>query len=282
MSDITIGQYYQADSTIHKLDPRVKLFGTFMYIIGLFVAGNLLGYTISTMFLVTVIIMSKVPFKRMLKGLKSILFILLFSGTFTILFTEGAHMLAQWGIFKISVEGIIKGIEMMYRLMLLLVGSSIMTLTTTPTDVADGLEKSFAPLNRIKVPVHEIAMMISIAFRFIPILMEEADKIMKAQKARGADFETGGLIKKAKTMIPLLVPLLISAIKRAMDLANAMEARCYRGGEGRTKMKPLKYKKVDTCAYVTIVVFMLALMATIFVNDFVMRYINIVVGSLLG
>ena len=149
MSDITIGQYYQADSTIHKLDPRVKLFGTFMYIIGLFVAGNLLGYTISTMFLVTVIIMSKVPFKRMLKGLKSILFILLFSGTFTILFTEGAHMLAQWGIFKISVEGIIKGIEMMYRLMLLLVGSSIMTLTTTPTDVADGLEKSFAPLNRI-------------------------------------------------------------------------------------------------------------------------------------
>ena len=282
MSDITIGQYYQADSTIHKLDPRVKLFGTFMYIIGLFVAGNLLGYTISTMFLVAVIIMSKVPFKRMLKGLKSILFILLFSGTFTILFTEGAHMLAQWGIFKISVEGIIKGIEMMYRLMLLLVGSSIMTLTTTPTDVADGLEKSFAPLNRIKVPVHEIAMMISIAFRFIPILMEEADKIMKAQKARGADFETGGLIKKAKAMIPLLVPLLISAIKRAMDLANAMEARCYRGGEGRTKMKPLKYKKVDTCAYVTIVVFMLALVATIFVNDFVMRYINIVVGSLLG
>lgn len=282
MSDITIGQYYQADSTIHKLDPRVKLFGTFMYIIGLFVAGNLLGYTISTMFLVTVIIMSKVPFKRMLKGLKSILFILLFSGTFTILFTEGAHMLAEWGIFKISVEGIIKGIEMMYRLMLLLVGSSIMTLTTTPTDVADGLEKSFAPLNRIKVPVHEIAMMISIAFRFIPILMEEADKIMKAQKARGADFETGGLIKKAKAMIPLLVPLLISAIKRAMDLANAMEARCYRGGEGRTKMKPLKYKKVDTCAYVTIVVFMLALVATIFVNDFVMRYINIVVGSLLG
>ena len=282
MSDITIGQYYQADSTIHKLDPRVKLFGTFMYIIGLFVAGNLLGYTISTMFLVTVIIMSKVPFKRMLKGLKSILFILLFSGTFTILFTEGAHMLAQWGIFKISVEGIIKGIEMMYRLMLLLVGSSIMTLTTTPTDVADGLEKSFAPLNRIKVPVHEIAMMISIAFRFIPILMEESDKIMKAQKARGADFETGGLIKKAKAMIPLLVPLLISAIKRAMDLANAMEARCYRGGEGRTKMKPLKYKKVDTCAYVTIVVFMLALVATIFVNDFVMRYINIVVGSLLG
>ena len=282
MSDITIGQYYQADSTIHKLDPRVKLFGTFMYIIGLFVAGNLLGYTISTLFLVAVIIMSKVPFKRMLKGLKSILFILLFSGTFTILFTEGAHMLAQWGIFKISVEGIIKGIEMMYRLMLLLVGSSIMTLTTTPTDVADGLEKSFAPLNRIKVPVHEIAMMISIAFRFIPILMEEADKIMKAQKARGADFETGGLIKKAKAMIPLLVPLLISAIKRAMDLANAMEARCYRGGEGRTKMKPLKYKKVDTCAYVTIVVFMLALVATIFVNDFVMRYINIVVGSLLG
>ncbi len=264
MNDITIGQYYQADSVIHKLDPRVKLFGTFMYIIGLFVAGNLLGYVLSTVFLMAVVVMSKVPFKRVLKGLKSIMFILVFSGAFTILFTAGDHMLAQWGIFKISVEGILRGIEMMYRLLLLLMGSSVLTLTTTPTDVADGLEKAFAPLNAIKVPVHEIAMMISIAFRFIPILMEEANKIMNAQKARGADFETGGLIKKAKAMIPLLVPLLISSIKRAMDLANAMEARCYRGGEGRTKMKPLKYKRADGWAYVVVIVFLVALVATIF------------------
>lgn len=278
MKDITIGQYYQVDSLIHRLDPRVKLFGTFMYIIGLFVAGNILGYAISTVFLLAVIIMSKVPFKRMLKGLKSIMFILVFSGAFTMLFTAGEHMLVQWGIFKISVEGIIKAIEMMYRLLLLLVGSSVMTLTTTPTDVADGLEKSFAPLKVIKVPVHEIAMMISIAFRFIPILMEETDKIMKAQKARGADFETGGLIKKAKAMVPLLVPLLISAIKRAMDLANAMEARCYRGGEGRTKMKPLKYKKADVRAYVTIVLFMVVLVITIFVEGFMSGIIRTVIG----
>ena len=278
MKDITIGQYYQVDSLIHRLDPRVKLFSTLMYIIGLFVAGNLLGYSISTIFLLTVIIMSKVPFKRMLKGLKSIMFILIFSGAFTMLFTAGEHMLVQWGIFKISVEGIVKAIEMMYRLLLLLVGSSVLTLTTTPTDVADGLEKSFAPLKVIKVPVHEIAMMISIAFRFIPILMEETDKIMKAQKARGADFETGGLIKKAKAMVPLLVPLLISAIKRAMDLANAREARCYRGGEGRTKMKPLKYKKADVRAYVTIVLFMVVLVITIFVEGFMSGIIRTVIG----
>ncbi|MBQ9699972.1 MAG: energy-coupling factor transporter transmembrane protein EcfT, partial [Lachnospiraceae bacterium] len=263
---------------IHRLDPRVKLFGTFMYIIGLFVAGNILGYAISTAFLLAVIIMSKVPFKRMLKGIKSILFILVFSGAFTMLFTVGDHMLVQWGIFKISVEGIIKGIEMMYRLLLLLIGSSVLTLTTTPTDVADGLEKSFAPLKVIGVPVHEIAMMISIAFRFIPILMEETDKIMKAQKARGADFETGGLIKKAKAMVPLLVPLLISAIKRAMELANAMEARCYRGGEGRTKMKPLKYKKADGVAYATIVLFMVILVATAFVHGFITAIIRAFIG----
>ena len=278
MSDITIGQYYGVDSPIHRLDPRVKLFGTFMYIIGLFVAGNMLGYGISTVFLLTVIVMSKLPFKRMLKGIKSILFILVFSGAFTMLFTVGDHMLVQWGIFKISVEGIIKGIEMMYRLLLLLIGSSVLTLTTTPTDVADGLEKSFAPLKVIGVPVHEIAMMISIAFRFIPILMEETDKIMKAQKARGADFETGGLIKKAKAMVPLLVPLLISAIKRAMELANAMEARCYRGGEGRTKMKPLKYKKADGVAYVTIVLIMVILVATIFVHGFITNIIRTFLG----
>ena len=241
MRDITIGQYYQTDSLVHRLDPRVKLFWTLMYIVGLFVAGNIAGYAMSTIFLIVVIRLSKVPVKKVLSGLKSICFILVFSGVFTLLFTGGEKVLGEWWIFTISVEGILKAVEMVYRLLLLLVGSSIMTLTTTPTDIADGLEKAFSPLRYIKIPVHEIAMMISIAFRFIPILVEEADKIMKAQKARGADFESGGIIKKAKSMIPLLVPLLISAIKRAMDLANAMEARCYRGGDGRTKMKPLKY-----------------------------------------
>lgn len=262
MRDITIGQYYQADSVIHKLDPRVKLFWTLMYIIGLFVAGNIAGYTMSTVFLIVVIKLSKVPFKKVLSGLKSICFILIFSGVFTLLFTGGEMVIGEWWIFTISVEGIFKAIEMVYRLLLLLVGSSIMTLTTTPTDIADGLEKAFSPLNYIKIPVHEIAMMISIAFRFIPILVEEADKIMKAQKARGADFETGGIMKKAKGMIPLLVPLLISAIKRAMDLANAMEARCYRGGDGRTKMKPLRYKKPDYVSYVVIFAVFVALIGS--------------------
>lgn len=271
MRDITIGQYYQTDSLVHRLDPRVKLFWTLIYIVGLFVAGNIAGYAMSTIFLIVVIRLSKVPVKKVLSGLKSICFILVFSGVFTLLFTGGEKVLGEWWIFTISVEGILKAVEMVYRLLLLLVGSSIMTLTTTPTDIADGLEKAFSPLRYIKIPVHEIAMMISIAFRFIPILVEEADKIMKAQKARGADFESGGIIKKAKSMIPLLVPLLISAIKRAMDLANAMEARCYRGGDGRTKMKPLKYKKADYVSYVIIFVVFIALIGS-----------NIIMNEVLG
>lgn len=247
--DITIGQYYQVDSIIHRLDPRVKLLATLIYVISLFVVNSPIGYGIAILFLIACIAMSKVPAKYMLKGLKSLVFILVFSATFIVLFTSGEHIIFKYGIIKISREGIINAIEMIVRLTLLLIGSSVMTLTTKPTDIADGLEKAFGFLKVIKVPVHEMAMMISIAFRFIPILIEETDKIMKAQIARGADFESGGLIKKAKSLIPLLVPLIISAIKRALDLATAMEARCYNGGEGRTKMKPLKYKKCDYVAY---------------------------------
>ncbi len=247
--DITIGQYYQVDSIIHRLDPRVKLLATLIYVISLFVVNSPIGYGIAILFLIVCIAMSKVPAKYMLKGLKSLVFILVFSATFIVLFTSGEHIIFKYGIIKISREGIINAIEMIVRLTLLLIGSSVMTLTTKPTDIADGLEKAFGFLKVIKVPVHELAMMISIAFRFIPILIEETDKIMKAQIARGADFESGGLIKKAKSLIPLLVPLIISAIKRALDLATAMEARCYNGGEGRTKMKPLKYKKCDYVAY---------------------------------
>ena len=247
--DITIGQYYQVDSVIHRLDPRVKLLGTLIYVISLFIANSPIGYGVAVVFLIACMVMSKVPAKYMLKGLKSIVFVLVFSAVFIVLFTSGEHIIFRYGIIKISREGIFNAIEMIVRLILLLVGSSVMTLTTTPTDMADGLEKAFGFLKVIKVPVHEMAMMISIAFRFIPILLEETDKIMKAQIARGADFESGGLIKKAKSLIPLLVPLLISAIKRALDLATAMEARCYNGGEGRTKMKPLKYKKSDYVGY---------------------------------
>lgn len=247
--DITIGQYYQVDSIIHRLDPRVKLLATLIYVVSLFVTNSPVGYAIAILFLVGCISLSKVPAKYVLKGLKSLVYILIFSATFILLFTGGEHIVFKYGIIKISREGIYNAIEMVVRLTLLLIGSSVMTLTTKPTDMADGLEKAFGFLKVIKVPVHEMAMMISIAFRFIPILVEETDKIMKAQIARGADFESGGLIKKAKGLIPLLVPLIISSIKRALDLATAMEARCYNGGEGRTKMKPLKYKKCDIVAY---------------------------------
>ena len=271
--DITIGQYYQVDSVIHRLDPRVKLLGTLIFVISLFIANSPIGYGVAVIFLIACIAMSKVPVKYMLKGLKSIVFVLVFSAMFIVLFTSGEHIIFKYGIIKISREGIFNAIEMIVRLILLLVGSSVMTLTTTPTDLADGLEKAFGFLKVIKVPVHEMAMMISIAFRFIPILIEETDKIMKAQIARGADFESGGLVKKAKSLIPLLVPLLISSIKRALDLATAMEARCYNGGEGRTKMKPLKYKKCDYMAYLVQAIYLAIVIGTNIVSSIVMSLI---------
>ena len=271
--DITIGQYYQVDSVIHRLDPRVKLLGTLIYVISLFIANSPIGYGVAVIFLIACIAMSKVPVKYMLKGLKSIVFVLVFSAMFIVLFTSGEHIIYKYGIIKISREGIFNAVEMIVRLILLLVGSSVMTLTTTPTDLADGLEKAFGFLKVIKVPVHEMAMMISIAFRFIPILIEETDKIMKAQIARGADFESGGLIKKAKSLIPLLVPLLISSIKRALDLATAMEARCYNGGEGRTKMKPLRYKKYDYVAYAVQGIYLGIVIGTNIVSGVVMSVI---------
>lgn len=248
LRDITIGQYYPAKSHVHALDPRVKLLGTMIFLISLFLNETVWGYLLATVFLAVCISMSKVPFKYIMKGLKAILFLLLFSVIFTVFFTDG-KILFELGFIKITDQGLIRGAKVVVRLIYLIIGSSLMTLTTTPTDIADGLEKAFRPLNYIKVPVHDVAMMMSIAFRFIPILTEETDKIMKAQMARGADFETGGFMKKAKGMIPLIVPLVVSAVKRALDLATAMEARCYQGGNGRTKMKPLRYKRADYAAY---------------------------------
>lgn len=255
LRDITIGQYYPANSPIHSLDPRVKLLGTMVFLISLFVNDTVYGYIIATVFLAVCIKVSKVPFKYMVKGLKAILFLLVFSAIFTVFFTDG-KVLFELGFIKITDNGLIRGAKVIVRLIYLNMGSSLMTLTTTPTDIADGLEKAFRPLSYIKVPVHDVAMMMSIAFRFIPILTEETDKIMKAQMARGADFETGNFLKRAKGMIPLIVPLVVSAVKRAMDLATAMEARCYRGGNGRTKMKPLKYKGRDYAAYIILAVYL--------------------------
>lgn len=264
--DITIGQFYPVDSILHRLDPRVKLLGTLLYIISLFTFRSFSGYVVAVLFLGIVIKLSKVPFGYIVKGLKSLLFIMLFAVVFNIFFAAGEHVLFEYGIITITVEGIRNAVFLAIRLALLVIGSSLMTFTTTPTQLTDAIEKVLSPLNRIKIPVHEIAMMMSIALRFIPILMEELDKIMKAQTARGADFESGKLLEKVKALIPILVPLFISAFRRANDLAMAMEARCYRGGEGRTKMKPLKYKRLDFYGYSFLIIyFMLVILVGRFI-----------------
>lgn len=253
--DITIGQYYPADSLIHRLDPRVKLYGTVLFIISLFTFKSFSGYLVAVAFLGSVIKISKVPLGYIMKGLKSIFMIMLFAVVFNVFFSTGGHVLFEFGIIQITVEGLRNAAFLGIRLILLVIGSSLMTYTTTPTQLTDAIEKVLGPLNKVKVPVHEIAMMMSIALRFIPILMEELDKIMKAQTARGADFESGKLMERVKALVPILVPLFISAFRRANDLAMAMETRCYRGGTGRTKMKPLTYKRLDFYGYSTVVIY---------------------------
>ncbi|MGN0350412.1 MAG: energy-coupling factor transporter transmembrane component T family protein [Roseburia sp.] len=264
LRDITLGQYYPADSVIHKLDPRVKLFGTMVFIVSLFCFKGIVAFILATVFLIAVIKASKVPFKFMVKGLKAIMVLMLITAVFNLFLTPGDVLISFWKL-KITEQGLRSAVLMAIRLVYLILGTSIMTLTTTPNQLTDGLEKALHPLNKINIPVHAIAMMMSIALRFIPILIEETDKIMKAQMARGADFESGNLIKKAKSMIPLLVPLFVSAFRRADDLAMAMEARCYNGGEGRTKMKPLKYAARDHKAYLVLVVyFILIILCRVF------------------
>ncbi|MGO5549977.1 energy-coupling factor transporter transmembrane component T family protein [Lachnospiraceae bacterium LCP19S3_B12] len=254
--DITIGQYYPAESLLHRMDPRVKFVGTLIYIVSLFVM-NSWGYLLGTAFLIGVILLSKVPFSFMIRGLKSIVVLLVITMTLNVLLTPG-RVIWQWGILRVTWEGLALAGRMGIRLIYLILGASLMTLTTTPNKLTDAMESLMKPLNKIHVPVHEIAMMMSIALRFIPILLEETDKIMKAQMARGADFDSGGLIKKVKAMVPLLVPLFVSAFRRANDLALAMEARCYHGGEGRTQMKPLRYQKRDWLAYSFLLVYLAA------------------------
>ena len=257
LRDITLGQYYQTESVIHRLDPRVKLAGTLLFIISLFFFRNFIGYLVAALFLAVVIGLSHVPFRFMVKGMRAVVFLLLITVVFNLFLTPGEALVSVWKL-TITKEGLATAVTMAVRLTMLIIGSSIMTLTTTPNNLTDGLEKGLRPLKLFKVPVHEVAMMMSIALRFIPILLEETDKIMKAQIARGADFESGNLIRRAKALVPLLVPLFISAFRRANDLAMAMEARCYRGGDGRTKMKPLVYKRRDGIAYLCILVYLVA------------------------
>jgi energy-coupling factor transport system permease protein len=259
--EITIGQYYPAKSILHRLDPRVKLIGTFLFIVSLFVQNCFWGYLFASVFLMGVIFASKVPVRYILKGLKPVFMLLALTVVFNMFFLDEGNVILRIWKLTITDAGIRMACYMAIRLVYLILGSSIMTFTTTPNALTDAIERILYPLNRIRVPVHEIAMMMSIALRFIPILLEETDKIMKAQMARGADFENGSLFQRAKAMIPILVPLMISAFRRANDLALAMEARCYRGGEGRTKMKPLVYQPCDMVAYLVLVCYFLGCVA---------------------
>lgn len=253
--DITIGQYYPVNSVIHRLDPRTKLVITFFYLISLFVANNKYMYILAILFLLVYVGASKIPIRFMLRGLKGILIFILASVVINMFFTKGDAFI-DWFFIHISWQGFRTALYTMIRIILLVCGASVVTYTTTPTKLTDGLETGLRFLKLVKIPVHEISMMVSIALRFIPILVEELDKIMKAQQSRGADFESGNVIQRLKNLLPVILPMFVSAIRRANELANAMEARCYRGGDGRTKLKPLKYSTQDVIAYVLLFLYL--------------------------
>ena len=252
--DITLGQYYAKDSVIHRLDPRVKITGTFAYLVLLFLIKDFIGFGFVVLCLAGLIAASGVPFKFIMRGMKPIMFILVFTFCINIFLYKGT-VIWQLGFLTITKEGLRQAVFIAARLALLIFGTSLLTYTTKPMALTDGFEAILRPFARIGVPAHEIAMMMSIALRFIPTLLEETDKIMKAQQARGADFESGNLLQRAKALIPILIPLFVSAFRIAQDLAMAMEARCYRGGDGRTRLHPMKYEKRDFAGYAVIAVF---------------------------
>ncbi len=245
LKDITLGQYYPVKSFVHDLDPRVKIILTIAFIVAVFLGSSLWAMIPITAFILLSAKAANLPVKLLLKGIKPLRVILIFTFVLNLFFTAGETMLVEWWKIKITQEGLVMACRFSIRLVFLVTGASLLTLTTQPVALTDGMERLMSPLKRIGFPAHELAMMMSIALRFIPTLLEEADKIMKAQMARGADFESGNLLQRARAMVPLLVPLFVSAFRRAGDLAMAMEARCYHGGEGRTRMKPLKYHAAD-------------------------------------
>ena len=259
--DITIGQYYPADSPIHKIDARVKIVITLLYILSLFIIESFIGYAFVIASLAVIIKMSKVPFKFMVKGLKSLIFIIVFTAIINLFVTKGETPLFTVWRFTVTLEGIYFAIKMCLRIVLLIIGSSILTLTTTPIKLTDGIEPLLKPLSKVGVPAHDIAMMMTIALRFIPTLLDETDKIIKAQQARGADFDTGNLVNKAKALVPILVPLFISAFRRADELAMAMEARCYAGGGQRTRMNVMKITSIDYVASAVFAIYFAVLIA---------------------
>lgn len=265
LKDITLGQFFPGNSVVHRLDPRTKLLMLIVYIVALFLADNWASYLFVLGFLITVIAISHIPLKSIFRGMKPLIFILVFTGILNIFFTSGETLLVEFWVIKIYLEGIVRAVFMIARILMLITGTFLLTYTTSPIALTDGLESLLSPLKKIKLPVHELSMMMCIALRFIPTLIEETDKIMSAQKARGADFESGNIFKRVKALIPILVPLFISAFRRADELATAMECRCYQGGDGRTKMKLLRFKRNDFLAYG---VGVLLLAAVIVLNQF--------------
>ena len=254
LKDITLGQYFPGNSVIHRLDPRTKLIGLIVYIIALFTAASWVSYGIMLAFWIEMVTLSAIPVKALFKCMKPLIFILIFPGILNLFFTNGETVLVAIWRITITLEGVIRAFFMVVRILMLISATFLMTYTTSPIQLTDGLESLLSPLKKIRVPVHELAMMMCIALRFIPTLIEETDKIISAQKARGADFETGSILKRVKALVPILVPLFISAFRRADELATAMECRCYQGGEGRTKMKLLRYRRRDYFAYLILLV----------------------------
>ncbi len=245
LKDITLGQFFPGDSVVHRLDPRVKMLMMVAYIVVVFLVKGFLGYLVLFAFLAGATLLSHIKPKFLLRSIKPILFIVVMTFVLNVLFTRGEKLLVEWGILHIYWEGVRFAVFMSLRLVFLLLGTSLLTLTTSPMALTDALERLLKPLKAIRFPVHEMAMMMTIALRFIPTLLEETDKIMKAQTARGADFDSGNLFARAKAMVPLLVPLFVGAFRRADELAMAMEARCYHGGGNRTRMKVLKVQRID-------------------------------------
>ncbi|QUO38227.1 energy-coupling factor transporter transmembrane protein EcfT [Dysosmobacter sp. Marseille-Q4140] len=248
LKDITLGQYFPGDTVAHRLDARTKILLVMLYIIALFCAKSFTAYALLAAVLAVCVRVSRVGLRSLVRGLKPVLFIIVFTALLNLFFTPGERYVLEWGLLRVSDTGLRNAVFMVLRIMLLIMGTFLMTYTTSPISLTDGLERLLNWMKRLRVPVHELAMMMSIALRFIPTLIEETDKIMSAQKARGADFESGGLIQKAKALIPILVPLFISAFRRADELATAMECRCYHGGEGRTKLRVLRYEARDYVA----------------------------------
>ncbi len=255
LKDITLGQYFPGNSPIHRLDARCKLMLVVVYIVALFLCKSYFSYGLALLFLITAIALSRIRLKALFKGMKTLLIIILFTALINMFYTPGT-VLAKFWIFTITEEGLRNALFLVLRIVMLVSGTFLLTYTTSPIDLTDGLESLLSPLKKLHFPVHELAMMMSIALRFIPTLIEETDKIISAQKARGADFESGNLFRRAKALIPILIPLFISAFRRAEELATAMECRCYHGGKGRTKMKQLHYHMIDAiAAVITLAVF---------------------------